>query len=69
MAPVSFAPALFAFGLAPVGAVAAVRESSVVFGLLLGAVYLKERLSRRRVIGASLITLGTLTVIAASAFA
>jgi len=68
MAPVSFAPALFALGLAPVGAVAAVRESSVVFGLMLGAVYLKERLSRLRIAGALLITLGTLTVIAGSTF-
>lgn len=69
MAPVSFAPALFALGMAPVGVVAAVRESSIVFGLALGAVVLKERLSRLRIGGALLVTLGTLTVIARSAFA
>ncbi len=69
MAPISFAPALFALGMAPVGVVAAVRESSVVFGLVLGAVFLKERLSRLRIYGALLVTLGTLTVIAGSAFA
>lgn len=69
MAPVSFAPALFALGLAPVGVIAAVRESSVVFGLALGAVFLKERVSRLRVGGALLVTLGTLTVIARSALA
>ncbi len=68
MAPISFAPALFALGLAPVGVVAAVRESSVVFGLALGAVFLKERLSRLRIGGALLVTLGTLAVIARSAF-
>lgn len=69
MAPISFAPALFALGMAPVGVVAAVRESSVVFGLVLGAIFLKERLSRLRISGALLVTLGTLTVIAGSAFA
>lgn len=69
MAPISFAPALFALSMAPVGTVAAVRESSVAFGLLLGSFYLKEKLSRRRIAGALLITLGTLTVIAGSTFA
>ncbi|MBT2188518.1 DMT family transporter [Sphingobium nicotianae] len=69
MAPISFAPALFALGMAPVGVVAAVRESSIVFGLALGAMVLKERLSRLRIGGALLVTLGTLTVIARSAFA
>jgi drug/metabolite transporter (DMT)-like permease len=69
LAIISFAPALFALGLAPVGAVAALRETSVIIGLLLGAVFLKEHLSRRRIAGALLVTLGTLGVILRSALA
>jgi drug/metabolite transporter (DMT)-like permease len=68
LAIISFAPALFALGLAPVGAVSALRETSVIFGLLLGAVVLKERLSLQRIAGALLVTLGTLGVIARAAF-
>ncbi|MCW2396325.1 MULTISPECIES: DMT family transporter [unclassified Sphingobium] len=68
MAVVAFAPALFALGLAPVGAVAAVRESSIVFGLVLGAWMLKERLGWRRLTGGLLVMAGTLAVIAGTAF-
>jgi len=69
LAIISFAPALFALGLAPVGAVTALRETSVIFGLLLGAIVLKERLSARRITGALLVTAGTLGVIVRAAFA
>ncbi|MBN8831453.1 MAG: EamA family transporter [Sphingomonadales bacterium] len=69
LAIIAFAPALFALGLAPVGAVAALRETSVIFGLLLGAIVLKERLSPQRIAGALLVTLGTLGVIARAALA
>lgn len=69
LAIVSFVPALFALGLAPVGAVTALRESSVIIGLMLGALYLKERLDRRRLTGSLLVTLGTLGVIARAAYA
>lgn len=65
----SFAPALFAFSLAPVGAVAALRETSVLIGLVIGAVMLKERLDRRRVNGALLVTAGTLTIIVSATLA
>jgi len=66
---VSFAPALFALGLAPVGAVSAVRETSIIIGLLLGIVLLRERPDRRRVCGALLVTAGMIGVIARAAFA
>jgi drug/metabolite transporter (DMT)-like permease len=69
ISPIAFAPALFALGLAPVGAVAAVRESSVLFGLALGSMLLGERIGGLRLGGAVLVTAGTLTVIARSAFA
>ncbi|MBN8818919.1 MAG: EamA family transporter [Sphingomonas sp.] len=68
MALVSFAPALFALGLAPVGAVAAIRESSIIIALLLGSLVLKEKLGTRRLSGALLVTAGMLGVIARSAF-
>ena len=42
---------------APVATVAALRETSVLFAALLGAWLLKERFTRRRV-------LGTLTIVA-----
>ena len=66
LAPLSFVPALYAFRLAPVGAVAAIRETSVLIGLLVAAYVLKERIDRRRVGGASLIMIGALGIIAAS---
>jgi drug/metabolite transporter (DMT)-like permease len=69
LAIISFVPALFALGLAPVGAVSALRESSVLFGLLLGAWLLKERLGWRRLSGGLLVTAGTIGVIARAAFA
>lgn len=65
----AFAPALFALGMAPVGAVAALRETSVLIGLVIGAVMLKERLDRRRITGGLLVTAGTLTLIAGAALA
>lgn len=69
LALLSFAPALFAFGMAPVGAVAALRETSVLIGLVIGAVMLKERLDRRRIGGGLLVTAGMLTIIVSAAFA
>lgn len=67
MAMLSFVPALIAFRLAPVGAVAAIREGSVIVGLALGAKLLKEELDRRRVIGATLVTLGAAVIVLATA--
>lgn len=59
----AFVPALFAFDLAPVGAVAAIRETSVIISLALGGFLLKEKLDRRRAAGAVLVTLGALAII------
>jgi drug/metabolite transporter (DMT)-like permease len=66
MAPVSFIPALIAFALAPVGAVAAIREASVLIGMVVAGRVLGERVDARRLIGAALITLGIIGIIAAS---
>jgi drug/metabolite transporter (DMT)-like permease len=54
----SYGVALWAMTRAPVAAVAAVRETSIVFATVLGAVILKERVSRVRVLAACAIALG-----------
>lgn len=66
MAPVSFVPALYAFSLAPVGAVAAIRESSVLIGMLIGHRVLRETVDRKRITGATLVMIGILAILAAS---
>ncbi len=67
MAPVSFVPALIAFALAPVGAVAAIREASVLIGIVVAGRLLGEKVDARRLIGAALITAGIVGIVAASA--
>jgi drug/metabolite transporter (DMT)-like permease len=67
MAPVSFVPALYAFALAPVGAVAAIREASVLVGMAVAGRLLGETVDARRLFGAALITIGIIGIVAASA--
>jgi drug/metabolite transporter (DMT)-like permease len=66
MSPVSFIPALYAFALAPVGAVSAIREASVLIGMLVAGRFLGERVDARRLLGAALITVGIIGIIAVS---
>jgi drug/metabolite transporter (DMT)-like permease len=66
LALLAFLPTLIAFRLAPVGAVSAIRATSVVFSLLFGAHLLKERMDARRIGGALLVTIGALAIIAGS---
>ena len=61
----SYGIALWAMTLAPIALVAALRETSVIFGMLLAVIFLHERLSRSRILailivmgGAMLIRLG-----------
>ncbi len=49
---------LWAMTLAPVAAVAALRETSVLFAALIGAIWLKEGLGMRRLAGAAGVVLG-----------
>ncbi len=63
----AFVPALFALGLAPVGAVSALRETSVLIGLALGGAMLKERLDCYRISAALLIMAGSLAIIVQAA--
>lgn len=53
---------LWAMTQAPVAAVAALRETSVIFAALLGSVFLKEPFGRRRVIGACAVALGVMAL-------
>ena len=63
MALFAFLPTLIAFRLAPVGAVSAIRATSVIFSLFLGGGMLKERLDGWRIGGAVLVTVGALAII------
>jgi drug/metabolite transporter (DMT)-like permease len=54
----SYGLALWAMTRAPVAAVAAVRETSIVFGTVLGAIVLKERITAGRALAACAILLG-----------
>ena len=58
----SYAIALWAMTVAPVALVAALRESSVLFAVLLGAWFLKERWTRWRVCGALSIVIGVVAL-------
>jgi drug/metabolite transporter (DMT)-like permease len=58
----SYAVALWAMTRAPVAAVAAVRETSILFGTVLGAVVLHERVSRARALAALAIAAGVLVI-------
>ncbi len=53
-----FSAALIALRLIPVGSAAALRETSVVFGVLIAAVFLKEQVANRRLLGALLVAFG-----------
>jgi phosphonate utilization associated putative membrane protein len=54
----SYGIVLWAMTQAPVAAVAALRETSVIFAALLGSVLLKEPFGRTRLIGACAVALG-----------
>lgn len=58
----SYAIALWAMTLAPVATVAALRETSVLFAVLLGHWFLKEAFTLRRVMGACAIVGGVMAL-------
>jgi drug/metabolite transporter (DMT)-like permease len=60
-----YALVLVALELAPAAPVAAVRETSVLFAVALGAIVLHERVTRMRVLGAALLVAGVVLVAAA----
>lgn len=58
----SYGIVLWAMTRAPVAAVAALRETSVIFAALLGSIFLKEPFGRQRVIGACAVALGVIAL-------
>ncbi len=54
----SYAVALWAMTRAPVALVAVLRETAVIFGALLGALFLKEKLTRRRLLATGAVLAG-----------
>jgi drug/metabolite transporter (DMT)-like permease len=54
----AYAIALWAMTRAPIAAVAALRETSVIFAAVLGAWFLKESFGRARIVGAASVVLG-----------
>lgn len=59
---VSFSVFLWALGRAPVGAVTALRETSVLLAAMLGALVLKETASWLRYVAAASVTAGVITI-------
>jgi len=55
---VSYGAALWAFTLSEAANVTAIRETSVVFGAIFGAVFLKEAFGPRRIVAASVLAIG-----------
>jgi len=58
----SYALALWAMTRAPIALVAALRETSVVFGVLIAAMFLKERVSRLRYASVLTVTAGAIAI-------
>ena len=55
---VTYTTALYAFSIAPIAGLAALRETSVIFGALLAVFWLKESFGTRRIILAIILALG-----------
>jgi len=58
----SYGIVLWAMTRAPVAAVAALRETSVIFAALLGSIFLHEPFGRQRLIGACAVALGVMAL-------
>ena len=58
----SYAIALWAMTRAPVASVAALRETSVLFAALIGAVLLEERFGGQRALGTAVIVAGVMAL-------
>ena len=62
MSIAAYAAALWAMTRAPIGTVAALRETSVLLGVLLGALVLRERVGPARWVAAAVIVAGAMLV-------
>lgn len=59
---VAYAIILYAMSGAPMGAVSALRETSVLFAALIGYLFLGESLTLRKMVACSVIAIGTLII-------
>ncbi|MEO0574996.1 MAG: DMT family transporter [Pseudomonadota bacterium] len=59
---VTYSAALVALRFIPTGSVAAIRETSIVFGAIIASVFLKEHLNNRRRIGIAVVAIGGIVV-------
>jgi len=59
---VSYGLALWAMTAAPIATVSALRETSILFGVVISALVLKERLTRRRIMAACIIASGAMVL-------
>lgn len=55
---ISYTTALYAFSIAPIAGLAALRETSVIFGAILAALWLKENFGLRRIVLAIILAFG-----------
>lgn len=62
MSLLAYGIVIWAVTLAPMGMVSALRETSVLFALLIGALFLGERLTLRRVLSGVVIVAGTIVL-------
>ncbi|MNM97232.1 EamA-like transporter family protein [compost metagenome] len=58
----SYGMALWAMTLAPVAVIAALRETSILFGTLIAGLLLKESMTPLRIIGAGVIAAGAVAL-------
>jgi drug/metabolite transporter (DMT)-like permease len=58
----SYGIALWAMTLAPVAAIAALRETSILFATAIAAVFLRERIGRGRLLAVALIACGAMAM-------
>lgn len=62
---ITYGLALWAFRLGPTPRLAALRETSILFAVVIAAVFLKERLTQARLLGAGTIAAGAAVLLAA----
>jgi drug/metabolite transporter (DMT)-like permease len=65
---ISFGTVLLALRLAPTGIVSALRETSVVFGMLIAAFVLREHVGRHQIVAAVVIATGAVLIVASTFF-
>ena len=58
----SYGLALWAMTMAPIAVLSALRETSILFGILLSATVLRERVDRRRIIAVCIIAAGAMAL-------